>query len=43
MSKLQQRLVSALDQLSACKAQQANDELKIAELNEKCGKLQTRY
>jgi len=43
MAHLQKRLVTALEQLSACKTQQASDEAKIAELTEKCGKLQTRY
>jgi hypothetical protein len=42
MNGLQKQLISALEQLSVCKAQQANDEERISSLTEKCVTLQTR-
>ena len=43
MSELQTRLISALEQLSVCKNQQAVDEERISALSSKCVQLQTRY
>ena len=42
MSELQTRLISALEQLSVCKNQQAVDEERISSLSNKCVQLQTR-